>query len=248
MPENRPPENGGPEPDGPRAHLEPIGAQPHEPRAAVLVLHGGRAHGHHSGSPKRLTYLRMIPFARRLADGPGPLAVSMLRYRYRGWNGPSMDAYVDARWALGELRRRHPSMPVVLLGHSMGGRAALRAAGEPNVVAVCALAPWLDGSDPVDQLAGRTVLIAHGDRERWTDPRESYAYAVRAKRVTDRVCRFDVHGDGHAMLRRARAWHGLVHRFVLGELGIEPEDPEITKALHRPVPDGLRATLSGADT
>ena len=29
-------------------------------------------------------------------------------------------------------------MPIVLVGHSMGGRAALRAGGDPQVAAVCA--------------------------------------------------------------------------------------------------------------
>jgi dienelactone hydrolase len=188
----------------------------------------------------------MLPFARELAGRERGLAVWLLRYRYRGWNAPAMDAKQDALWALDEAARRHPGVPVVLLGHSMGGRAALHAAGHPGVRAVCALAPWLDGTDPVEQLAGRGVLIAHGDRDRMTDPAESYAFAVRAKRVTDRVCRFDVLGDGHAMLRRAGDWNSLVRRFVLGELGIEPPDPEIANAMRQPAPAGLRTALSGA--
>jgi dienelactone hydrolase len=170
----------------------------------------------------------------------------MVGYRYRGWNGPAMDAKQDALWALEQAQRRHPGTPVVLVGHSMGARAAVHAGGHPAVRAVCALAPWLDGTDPVDQLADRTVLIAHGDQDTMTDPRESYAFAVRAKRVTDRVCRFEVHGEGHAMLRRARDWHTLVCRFVLGEMGIEPPDPEITNALGQPAPASLRAALAGA--
>jgi hypothetical protein len=51
-----------------------------------------------------------------------------------------------------------------------------------------------------------SVLIAHGDREHMTDPLWSYRFAVRAKHVTSQVCRFDVLGDGHAMLRRAHDW------------------------------------------
>ena len=39
----------------------------------------------------------------------------------------------------------------------MLGAAVLAGTGAANVVAVCALAPWLDESDPVAQLAGRTV-------------------------------------------------------------------------------------------
>lgn len=226
--------------------LEPVGREQAAPSALVLVLHGGRAHSRESGERKRLTYRRMVPFARALA-GTGP-SVYMLRYRFRGWNAPAKDALRDAQWALGELAEQHPGVPVVLVGHSMGGRAALGAAGASNVVAVCALAPWLDGSDPVVQLDGRTVLIAHGDRERWTDPDESYRYALRAKERGVRVCRFDVPGAGHFMLTHVRDWHALTRRFVLGVLGIEPVDPAIANALHQPTPSGLRAVLHGAHT
>ncbi|MCF7550115.1 MULTISPECIES: alpha/beta hydrolase [Pseudonocardia] len=215
--------------------LEPVGSPPEDPRALVVVAHGGRSRSSESGERRRLTYWRMLPFARLLARTEG-LAVAMVRYRLRGWNGPARDAARDvAELLTGDL-------PTVLVGHSMGGRAVLHAAGAPQVRAVAALAPWLDGSDPVDQLAGRDVLIAHGDRERMTDPRESLAYAVRARQVT-RVARFDVHGDGHAMLRHAADWHSLVQRFVLGELGFEPEDPAITNAMRQPTPGGLEVPL-----
>lgn len=211
--------------------IEPVGHEHTDPRGVVLVLHGGRARGRVSGERKRPPYLRMIPFARMLAR-VDRLGVFMLRYRYWGWNAPVKDAVRDTEWALEEIARRYPDAPVVLLGHSMGGRAALYAAGAANVAAVCALAPWLDGTDPVRQLAGRTVLIAHGDRDRRTDPGESYAYALRAKRVTDRIGRFEVLGDGHAMLRHAGDWQALVRHFVLGVLGIEPIDPAIANAMH----------------
>jgi pimeloyl-ACP methyl ester carboxylesterase len=170
----------------------------------------------------------------------------MLRYRHRGWNGAAQDALRDAAWACAELARTHPGVPVVLLGHSMGGRAALRAAGAANVSAVCALAPWIGAVEPVEQLAGRTVLIAHGDRERFTDPAESFAYALRAKADGMRICRFDVPGAGHFMLTHRSAWNRLVRRFVLGTIGIEPLDPEIANALAQDADRGLRAVLQGA--
>ncbi len=222
--------------------LEPVGHQPDRPQAVVLVLHGGRAHSRAPGDRLGLAYLRMLPIAQLLA-GDGR-AVFLLRYRYRGWNAPAKDAQRDAQWALDQLGRRFPDVPVVLVGHSMGGRAALGAAGATNVTAVCALAPWLDPSDPVAQLAGRTVLIAHGDRERYTDPQQSYAYAVRAKERGVRICRFDVPGAGHFMLTRVADWHGLIRRFVLGAAGIEPEDPMIANALRQPTASGLRTPLS----
>jgi hypothetical protein len=111
------------------------------------------------------------------------------------------------------------------------------------VTAVCALAPWTVDDEPVRQLAGRSVLIAHGDCEHTTDPRLSYRFAVRAKYVTSRVCRFDVLGDGHAMLRRAHDWSELAARFVAAELGLRTPDPLIEDAMRRPIPEGLRVPL-----
>lgn len=226
--------------------IEAVGAELAAPVAVVLVLHGGKSHSRDSGDRKRLTYRRMVPFARMLERHGHGTAVFMLRYRYRGWNAPAKDPLRDAQWALDELGTRYPGVPVALVGHSMGGRAALGAAGARNVVAVCALAPWLDDSDPVDQLAGRTVLIAHGDRERWTDPRASFDYALRAKERGVPICRFDVHGAGHYMLYRAGDWQSLVRRFVLGELGIEPVDPEIANALAQPTAGGLCIALTSS--
>jgi pimeloyl-ACP methyl ester carboxylesterase len=212
----------------------------------VLVLHGGQAR-----SPAKvrrrpqLSYLRMVPFARSLHryEGRRGMSVRILRYRYRGWDEPKLHPVQDARWALTQLYDQHPDTPIALLGHSMGGRAALRVADHPAVIAVCALAPWTLEDEPVRQLAGRSVLIAHGDREHMTDPRLSYRYAVHAKQVTSRVCRFDVLGDGHAMLRRAHDWSQLAARFVAAELGLRPPDPLIEDAMRRPAPEGLRVPL-----
>lgn len=238
----------------PQPTLEIVGDEHPDPAAVVLVCHGGTSRSRDTGARRRLTYWRMRPFGTRIeregrahrTDVGAGVAVYLLRYRYRGWNGAAMDAYRDAAWAVGEITRRHPGRPVALLGHSMGGRAVLRAAGEPGVVAVCALAPWIEG-DPVDQLAGRAVLIAHGDRERMTDPRASLDLSIRARRVTDRVARFDVLGDGHAMLRRAGDWSSLVTGFVLGELGVEPPDRRVTNAMRLPAPEGLTVPLGALD-
>lgn len=123
------------------------------------------------------------------------------------------------------------------------GRAALRVADHPAVTAVCALAPWTVDDEPVRQLAGRSVLIAHGDREHVTDPRLSFRFAVRAKQVTSRVCRFEELGDGHAMLRRAHDWSEVAARFVEAELGLREPDPLIEDAMRRPAPEGLRVPL-----
>ena len=211
-------------------------------RGVVLVLHGGQEVSRQPATLGYPAYWRMVPFARDLRRTPG-LAVWQLLNTYRGWNEPDLDPVADARRALDGIRRTHPDVPVALVGHSMGGRVALRVADDPRVVGVCALAPWTPAGEPVTQLAGRTVLIAHGDRDRTTDPALSYGYAERVKEVTDRVARFDVRGEAHALLWRYRAWTRLVRRFTLGVLGAVPLDQDIVDALAKPAPDGLRVPV-----
>ena len=211
--------------------------------AVVLVLHGVRATSAQPTRPNQLAYRRMVPITRALHQRleTERTAVWLLRNRLRGWNEPTRDPILDAEWALAEIELRHPDTPIVLVGHSMGGRAALRVAGHPRVIAVCALAPWLNPEEPTEQLAGRTVLIAHGDRDRWTDPRQSLAYAGRAKTVTPNVCRFAVAGSGHAMLRRAADWTALITGFTAGVLGVAPQLPIVEQAMT--TPNDLRVPL-----
>ncbi|ANZ43080.1 alpha/beta hydrolase [Lentzea guizhouensis] len=208
------------------------------------MLHGGREHGTEPVRRHNLAYLRMVPLARALRS-PG-VEVWNLRHRVRGWNAPSLDPVRDARWALDRIAELHPDTPVVLVGHSMGGRTALRVAGHPNVVAVCALAPWIVPGEPYEQLRDKSLLIAHGDQERMTDPAKSFAYARQAKTVTERVARFTVEGGDHAMLRRARDWTRLVVDFVRGELGLAPMAPDIANAMHEASPRGLDVPLGGS--
>jgi pimeloyl-ACP methyl ester carboxylesterase len=206
-------------------------------RAVVLVLHGGAADSHAAGR-RGLAWLRMVPFARAVR-APG-VAVWTLRYRYRGWN-TTEDPVADARWALAEARRRHPGAPIVLVGHSMGGRVALRLADEPDVAGVCALAPWIEPGEPAPALhgsgaggstvpqgpgfsapsvgpgaGGNTVLIAHGEHDRMTDPAASKAYAARIG-----ASFVPVPGESHALLRRPIFWQRLVTGFVRSVLGAD---------------------------
>jgi predicted esterase len=191
-------------------------------RAVVLVLHGGQSDSLEPTSAGQPAALRMRPFARGLhrAGRRLGLAVWTVHYRYRGWNGAQASPVADVGWALAEVRRRHGAVPVVLLGHSMGGRAALRAAGDPSVRAVLALAPWLPDGEPVAQLAGRRVLIAHGTRDRVTSPRASRAYAERAAAITPGIRWLPVPGDTHAMLARFRTWQRLAIGFTLSCLDL----------------------------
>ncbi|GAA5123252.1 alpha/beta hydrolase [Haloechinothrix salitolerans] len=214
-------------------------------RAVALVLHGGAEHGHERIRPWSHAYLRMVPFARALhrAGRTHGLEVRLVRNRVRGWNKPHLHPVHDARDALAEIRRDHPDVPVVLIGHSMGGRVALRVADDPNVVAVCALAPWTTEKDWVEPVADVRVLIAHGTQDAITSPEASHEYARRADHVTD-VVRAEVRREGHALLRRPGIWTRLILEFTLDAAGIETRnrqrEPLLTRAWDLPAPDRLR--------
>jgi dienelactone hydrolase len=197
--------------------LAPRGAA----RGVVLLAHGGREHSHRRDSHARPPALRMLPFLADIsrAGRRHGLAVAQLRYRVVGFNDG--DPVRDVQWALDRLAERFDA-PACLIGHSMGARAAVLAAAHPSVVAVAGLATWAPGGDPVAQLSGRTLMLAHGTRDTTTDPARSYALALRARSVASRVCRFEIAGGRHAMLHRARLWQQLARDFALQSLGLAP--------------------------
>jgi dienelactone hydrolase len=177
----------------------------------------------------------MVPVAaaiRRAFPGSGVL-VSRPRFRLQGWNGDQASPVGDLREHLDGLRGQFGPVPVVLVGHSMGARAALRAAGHPSVVAVAGLAPWLPPGEPVDQLSGQTVLLAHGTADVVTSAAETWAYADRARTVT-RVTEVEIRGGDHPMIRRAALWHALTATFVGVSLGFPPPPGPAANALARP--------------
>jgi len=187
-----------------------------ETTTVVLLLPGGKAESHAPARSRQLSAVRMVPFARALhrTGRDRGTAVWTLRYRYRGWNGAEASPVADARWALDEIRRRHGDLPVALVGHALGGRAALRVADDRSVHAVVALAPWLPTNEPVEAVRGRRVLIMHGTDDRWTDPRGSLLFARRAQPLARLLRRVEVRGVGHSMLRRSALWRGLTTYFV----------------------------------
>ncbi|MEV8517244.1 alpha/beta family hydrolase [Dactylosporangium sp. NPDC051484] len=216
-------------------------------RAAVLVLPGGAV-------CSRGRYWTFVDIALRdlccdLAEQGAPhgLAVHLLRYRYRGWNRHRADTAVDAEWALARIADTYGDVPVVLVGNSLGGRAAFWVAGHAQVTGVVGVAPWLPEGDPVEHLAGRKVLILHGDRDRGgASARRSLAYAQRARTVVPDLLRFEVVGDGHYLLRHTPDCWAVTVDFVLGTLGFRPFAPPIAAALadghdrlRTPMPPGL---------
>jgi len=202
------------------------------PRGIVLVLHGGQSKSTATVSPRQLAVLRMIPLAdavRRAVGGDG-IEVRRPLFTIRGWNGARASPVADLMRLLDDIHAAHASVPVVLIGHSMGARAAVRAAGHPAVIAVAGLAPWLPPDDPVEQLAGRRALLAHGTTDRITSPAETWAYAERARAVCDLTVIQVARGD-HPMLRRAGLWHGLAAEFARATFGLPAGVGEAAAAL-----------------
>jgi pimeloyl-ACP methyl ester carboxylesterase len=186
-----------------------------EPRGIVLVAHGGQSASTAPVTVTQLAVLRMIPIAtaiRRAVSADG-IEVRRPLFSVRGWNGAQASPAGDLTRILDEIHARSPAVPVVLVGHSMGARAAMRVAGHPAVIAAAGLAPWLPPAEPVDQLAGRRVLLAHGTADRTTSPAETWAYADRARAVCDLTAIKVSRGD-HPMLRRAPLWHSIAAEFT----------------------------------
>jgi predicted esterase len=194
-------------------------------KAVALVLHGGKEMSHAAAAARQVAVLRMAPIARHLvaAGANRGLAVWRLRFRYRGWNQESAHAIEDVEWALHQLRLRHPTAPIVMVGHSMGGRAALRAAGETGVAGVVGLAPWLPADEPHDQIAGRRVLVVHGSRDHVTSAKRSRDFVSGVRSVAGEAAFVGLRGCGHAMVRRVWLWNRLTSEFVLyAGLGTQP--------------------------
>ena len=158
----------------------------------------------------------MQPFVRTLAALGDDLAVGAAPLPLSGaGTAPPPTPVADVAFALDRdrraLRRRARGARRPLDGWS--GRAA--SAGHPTVRGVVALAPWLPGTEPVEQLAGRDLVVLHGTRDRTTSPRASARLRRPARRRSpDAPCACTCRGAGTACWRARRSWHRLTAAFV----------------------------------
>ena len=192
-------------------------AAPARAEAVVLVLHGGASRRDMMlVSPAQLSVLRMIPTAQRIArEGRGRLAVLRLLNSYRGWDSEHTPLD-DVRWAFAEVVERYGDRPVGLVGHSLGGRAALLSAGLPEVASVVALNPWLY---PAERPAPTRVpvLVVHGLRDRIAPAARSAAYVQRLGRRSHAA--YVAVADGkHAMLRQGAVFDRYAAEFSAATL------------------------------
>jgi alpha-beta hydrolase superfamily lysophospholipase len=196
-------------------------ATPHNPTAAVLVFHGGSATSLKRVSSFSPAVLRLIPVAYAIAAQQKTAAVYRLRFSVRGWNGSSKgaggnDVLRDARWALDQIAATHPGLPIVVVGHSLGGRVAMHVAGltvgpggSSTVIGAVGLAPWVDPADPVGLLDGVPLSVVQGTRDRIVPEPSTRAWLAKAAAAGARVESTLIEGAGHAMLRYFRRWHQL---------------------------------------
>ncbi|WP_244337340.1 alpha/beta hydrolase [Streptomyces seoulensis] len=227
-----------------------VGPVPTSVSGAVLLLPGGDETSTRRPSPLLPgTLVRALARSLARAGQAEGLAVHPVHYRYRGWNGTEAHLAADAAWAADEVVRRYGDVPVCLVGLDMGGRAALGAGGHEAVNSVVAIAPWLpeeggEADEPVKQLVGRRVLIAHGTNDERCDPELSFRLAARAKKVNREVCRFEVHSDGHGLHQHRDEVLALTVDFTLGALFGQPLSRPVEDALAAPPPIGLRMPLA----
>lgn len=193
---------------------------PGTPRGVILMLHGGKDRSQEVVDGRSASWRRCAAMQRAISGRAHDAGVStwLLRYRHRGWNGGS-GPVTDARWALDQVRRELGEVPVVLVGHSMGGRTAVHVADDPAVTGVVGLAPWFPPGERVSALAGRHLLAAHGRHDRITSYRATAAYVDRAAPLAASSELRDMGPVGHYMLRRVRAWNDVAVTGALELLG-----------------------------
>ena len=205
---------------------------PAKPAGQVLLLHGGGSRRHSVRvSPAQLSVLRMVPIAQRVALAGGRrLAVFRLLNSVRGWDTRHTPVD-DVAWALDRLRERlGRNLPTCLVGHSLGGRAALLAADRAEVRSTVALAPWVHPTDGRRDLGGRPVLVVHGTEDRVADPARAVAVAADLRRSA-RVGFISIAGGSHSMLRHHHQFDRYAAQFAAATLLGEAVDGPVGRVL-----------------
>jgi hypothetical protein len=128
--------------------------QPAEGERAVLWVFGS---GGGLGGPAGGLYTRL---GERLAR----VGVTSLELDYRR-PGDLEDCVVDVLFGLAWLEHLGKTQ-VVLVGHSFGGAVVINAAEDAKtVIGVAALSSQSGGTDAVSRLAGKPVLVLHGEAD-----------------------------------------------------------------------------------
>lgn len=183
-------------------------------RAIVLILHGGRSVTPQPRRHRDVSYLRMLPFAPAVARASrGRIAPVLVHNSHGGWIASSGTGLVQTREIVRRLALEH-DRPVVLLGHSSGGWAALRGGGQDEVIGSVALAPWVGEHDPVEHLRHKAVRVIHGEDDTVCSPARSRDLVDRLHALGGDATYREMSG-GHALLDHPGRWHQLAARAVM---------------------------------
>jgi len=190
---------------------------PADAAAAVVCVNGGQ-----SGQVEGTWSASLEWLVGQVAPRFPQLAFGEVRYRVKSWN--RLDWCVqDTREAMDAVGCER----ILLLGFSMGGAVAIRAADDARVASVLGLAPWIPDRLDVSSLRDRRLRVLHGTLDRWlpgipgvspTSSRRGFDRALQAGATGDYTL---IPGAPHGIalrahrgrpvpLPRARAWARLV--------------------------------------
>jgi dienelactone hydrolase len=168
-----------------------------EAPVAVVLVNGGSARA----SPGTWSATSEL-LADELAPRFPQLAFAEVRYRIKTWN--EFDSCLaDAQAALDLVAR-----PSLLVGFSMGGAVSIGVAGDPAVIGVLGLAPWIPDRLPLEGLRGKRLDVLHGSWDRYL-PGIPGVSAASSRRGFERAQALGIAGT-YTLIRRGL--HGAALR------------------------------------
>lgn len=183
----------------------------------VILAHGGGVQADRPARNWHTGLLRVLQFGDVAADAAPGAVIGLLRYRVRGWNGSAADLARDVQQVIDAASEQFER--ILLIGHSMGGRAVLRASCHPRVHGVLALAPWLPAGEPVLEPCEATVVIATGTNDETTPVVAARDFVERSRKAGSQCAYFEIPGAGHRLLTHAHVVDQLVRSSVAHALG-----------------------------
>lgn len=195
----------------PLPHVEAL-RSPSRARDLVILAHGGSVQADRPARNWHSGLLRVLQFGDVAAQAAPKAAVGLLRYRVPGWNGASADAARDVQQVIDAAPQQFSR--ILLIGHSMGGRAVLRASTHPRVDAVLALAPWVPADEPGLGPHEAPVVIATGTRDETTPVSMARHFVGRSRQGGSQLAYFEIPGAGHRLLLHADVVDQLIRSFV----------------------------------